>query len=48
MPRASILLAGIIVIGWIGLLPASAASGWKYKVVPNDGHVLTYSEDGKV
>ena len=48
MPRASILLAGIMVIGWIGLLPASAASGWKYEVVPNDGHVLTYSEDGKV
>ncbi len=48
MPRASILLAGIIVIGWIGLSPASAASGWKYEVVPNDGHVLTYSDDGKV
>ena len=48
MPRASILLAGIIAIGWIGLSPASAASGWKYEVVPNDGHVLTYSDDGKV
>src|SRR5258705_13539725 len=48
MPRASILLAGIIVIGWIGLSPASAVSGWKYEVVPNDGHVLTYSDDGKV
>ena len=27
------------------LTPASAGN-WKYEVVPNDGDVLTYSEDG--
>lgn len=28
--------------------PALAAGAWKYQVVPNDGHVLTYTDDGKV
>src|SRR5258708_25458613 len=42
------LFAIIIAIGVIGLAPASAAGGWKYQVIPNDGHVLTHSEDDKV
>jgi hypothetical protein len=46
MGEASKLLAGIIAISGIAL--ASAAGGWKYQVIPNDGHVLTYSNDGKV
>ena len=42
------LLATLLALTWIGLTPASAAGAWKYEVVPNDGHVLTYSDDGKV
>ena len=41
-------LAALFAIGCIGPSPASAAGGWKYQVVPNDGHVLTYSGDDKV
>jgi hypothetical protein len=48
MRNDSKLLAALIVLGCIGLAPAWAAGGWKYQVIPNDGHVLTYSEDGKV
>ncbi len=48
MTRALKLLAIIIATGCIGLAPASAAGGWKYQVIPNDGHVLTFSDDGKV
>jgi len=48
MTRASKLVAGLIAISWLCLAPASAAGGWKYQVIPNDGHVLTYSEDDKV
>jgi hypothetical protein len=43
-----LVLAGLIAIGWLGLAPASAAGGSKYQVIPNDGHVLTYSGDDKV
>ena len=32
----------------IALAPAPAAASWKYQVIPNDGDVLTYSDDGKV
>jgi hypothetical protein len=42
------LLSVVIAIGWLGLSPAFAADGWKYQVVPNDGHELTYSEADKV
>jgi hypothetical protein len=38
------LFAALIAIGGIGFAPASAADGWKYQVIPNDGHELTYSE----
>ena len=48
MREASKLLAGITAISGIALVPASAAGAWKYQVIPNDGHVLTYSNDGKV
>jgi hypothetical protein len=48
MREASKLLAGITAISGIALVPASAAGGWKYQVIPNDGHVLTFSDDGKV
>jgi hypothetical protein len=41
------VLAGLVAILGIGLSPATAGS-WKYQVVPNDGHVLTYTDDGKV
>lgn len=47
--RDSVTLPAILIaIGWLGLAPASAASGWKYQVISNDGHVLTYSEDDTV
>jgi hypothetical protein len=42
------LPAILIAVGWLGLAPASAITGWKYQVIPNDGHVLTYSEDDKI
>jgi hypothetical protein len=45
---ATMLLTVLIVPGCPGLAPAADAGGWKYQVVPNDGHVLTYSEDGKI
>jgi hypothetical protein len=45
---ATLPLMALIVLGWPGLAPAADAGGWKYQVVPNDGHELTYSEDGKV
>ena len=48
MIRSTLLLAAVIAIGGIGFTPASAAEGWKYQVIPNDGHVLTYSRDDKV
>jgi hypothetical protein len=48
MRQNSKLLAGSIAIFWFCLAPASAAGGWKYQVIPNDGHVLTYSENDKV
>jgi hypothetical protein len=41
-------LAALAAIGWIGVAPASAAGAWQYQVIPNDGHVLTYADDGKV
>jgi hypothetical protein len=46
MTWSTLLLAAMI--GGIGFAPASAAEGWKYQVIPNDGHVLTYSRDDKV
>jgi hypothetical protein len=48
MTRGAQLLATLIALGGSGLAPATAADGWKYQVVPNDGHELTYSEDDKV
>jgi hypothetical protein len=48
MIRGSILLASLIALCGIGCAPASAAGGWKYQVIPNDGHVLTYSEADRV
>src|SRR5260370_13650640 len=48
MTRTLRLLAALIAIACIGVAPASAAGEWKYQVIPNDGHVLTFSEDGKV
>jgi hypothetical protein len=45
---ATMLLTALIVLGCPGLAPAADAGSWKYQVVPNDGHVLTYSEDDKV
>jgi hypothetical protein len=45
---ATLPLMALIVPGCPGLAPAADAGGWKYQVVPNDGHELTYSEDGKV
>jgi hypothetical protein len=45
---ATWLLTALIVPGCPGLAPAADAGGWKYQVVPNDGHVLTYTDDGKV
>jgi hypothetical protein len=40
--------AGLIAAGWMSLAPASAAGVWKYEIIPNDGDVLTYAENGKV
>src|SRR5260370_3192707 len=48
MLKAINLLSAVIAIGWLGLSSAFTADGWKYQVVPNDGHVLTYSEADKV
>jgi hypothetical protein len=48
MREASKLLAGITAISGIALVPASAAGAWKYQVIPNDGHVVTFSDDGRV
>jgi hypothetical protein len=48
MREASRLPAGIIAFSAIALAPASAAGAWKYQVIPNDGHVLTFSDGGKV
>jgi hypothetical protein len=45
---ATILLTALIVLGCPSLAPAADADGWKYQVIPNDGHVLTYTDDGKV
>ena len=42
------LLTSLVAIGWLGLAPAAGADGWTYQVIANDGHVLTYSNDGKV
>jgi hypothetical protein len=42
------LSAALIAIGWLGLSPAATAGAWKHQVIPNDGDVLTYTEDGKV
>lgn len=41
-------LPALIAVACVALTPASAAGGWKHQVIPNDGDVLTYSEDGKV
>jgi len=48
MPELWKLLSALIALACIALTPASAAGGWKHQVIPNDGDVLTYSEDGKV
>jgi hypothetical protein len=48
MREASKLLAIVAAISGIALVPASAAGAWKYQVIPNDGHVLAFSDDGKV
>ena len=40
----ALVLASILAL----TTPAGAATGWKYQVIPNDGHTLTYSEDDKV
>jgi hypothetical protein len=48
MNRNLTLLASLLAIGSIAPATPAAASAWKYQVVPNDGHVLTYSEDDKV
>jgi hypothetical protein len=48
MRGGSRLPAALIAFACIGLAPASAAGVWKYQVIPNDGHVLTFSDDGKV
>jgi hypothetical protein len=45
---ATMLLTALVLLGRPGLARAADAGSWKYQVVPNDGHVLTYSEDGKV
>jgi hypothetical protein len=42
------LLTALIVLGCPGLAPAADAGSWKYQVIPNDGHVLTFTDDGKV
>ena len=47
MTQFSKLQAGLIAMVWIGLAPASAGT-WKHQVVPNDGDVLTYSDDGQL
>jgi hypothetical protein len=39
----------LVLTALLSLTPAPAAAGaWRYQVVPNDGHVLTYADDGKV
>src|SRR5258708_4795216 len=48
MRRGLKRLAGLTAIACIGLAPASVAGTWKHLVIPNDGDVLTYSDDGKV
>jgi hypothetical protein len=48
MRRGLKRLAGLTAIACIGLAPASVAGTWKHQVIPNDGDVLTYSDDGKV
>jgi hypothetical protein len=48
MRRDPKLLSALVALAGIALTPASAASGWKHQVIPNDGDVLTYSEGGKV
>lgn len=48
MRRDPKLLSALVALACIALTPASAASGWKHQVIPNDGDVLTYSEGGKV
>src|SRR5450755_4670052 len=44
---ATLLLMALIV-GCPTLAPAADAGGWKYQVVPDDGHELTFTDDGKV
>lgn len=48
MRRDLTLLTSLLAIGGIALSPVSAAGGWKYQVIANDGDVLTYSDGGKV
>lgn len=48
VPDTRSIAAGLLVGMFALATPACAAAGnWKYQVVPNDGHVLTYSEDDK-
>jgi hypothetical protein len=42
------VLAAVVAILMVALASPASAGTWKYQVVPNDGHVLTYADDGKV
>jgi hypothetical protein len=41
-------MAVLVMAGLIALTSPASAGSWKYQVIPNDGHVLTYSEGDKV
>ncbi len=48
MNKDSTLLKSLLAIGWIAFATPAAAGAWKYQVIPNDGHVLTFTDEGQV
>ena len=44
----SFAITACVLAALVTLATPAAAGAWKYEIVKNDGHELTYTEDGKV